>query len=570
VGYAWVMIYGLRTWWNAAVGTQFLDLHVEPLSLVIGFVSAVVVAMLAVWWALRQLRGLSARELLTGATEKALTEAARQRRGAIALVTAAVCALVAVALIVGVTGGMVPATEAFAGLSWPVVAFFVAGVALLTASLSLLAAWLAKDRSAAVRGHGLAGLGRLGLRNAARHRQRSVFTVGMIASATFVIVAVAAGHRNPAEEEPDKSSGNGGFTLVAETTQPILADLNSEAGREKLNLRFNERIQDRAKRKQALEYNELLGEMDVMPFRVKPGEDASCLNIYQTRLPSVLGVPRRMVERGGFRFVGAERENPWTLLEEELPPEKINGRTVPVVPVLGDMNTLNYSLHKAVGDTIAVPNEENVEFKLKIVGMLDGSVFQGVLLMSEENFLRFYRDEDPGYEYFLIEIPLDDATQLETALETKLGDYGFDAEQVSDRLAEFLAVQNTYLSTFQALGGLGLLLGTLGLATVMLRNVLERRAELALLRAVGFATGSVSALVLWENALLLLWGLVAGTVSALLAMLPHLTSTGADPRWLAAFVLAGMGAVFAVGMAAALLAVAEAVRTPIVATLRGE
>ncbi|MGH7129201.1 MAG: ABC transporter permease, partial [Planctomycetaceae bacterium] len=415
-----------------------------------------------------------------------------------------------------------------------VVAFFVAGVALLTASLSLLAAWLAKDRSAAVRGHGLAGLGRLGLRNAARHRQRSVFTVGMIASATFVIVAVAAGHRNPAEEEPDKSSGNGDFTLVAETTQPILADLNSKEGREELNLGFNERMKDRAKHERAIEFNELLTEMDVMPFRVKPGEDASCLNIYQTRLPTVLGVPRRMIERGGFRFVGAERDNPWTLLEEELPPEKINGRTVPVVPVLGDMNTLNYSLHKAVGDTIAVPNEENVEFKLKIVGMLDGSVFQGVLLMSEENFLRFYRDEDPGYEYFLIEIPLDDATQLETALETKLGDYGFDAEQVSDRLAEFLAVQNTYLSTFQALGGLGLLLGTLGLATVMLRNVLERRAELALLRAVGFATGSVSALVLWENALLLLWGLVAGTVSALLAMLPHLTSTGADPRWLAA------------------------------------
>ena len=53
------------------------------------------------------------------------------------------------------------------------------------------------------------------------------------------------------------------------------------------------------------------------------------------------------------------------------------------------------------------------------------------------------------------------------------------------RLAAFNAVQNTYLSTFQVLGGLGLLLGSVGLGVVVLRNVLERRGELALLLAVG-------------------------------------------------------------------------------------
>jgi ABC-type lipoprotein release transport system permease subunit len=54
-----------------------------------------------------------------------------------------------------------------------------------------------------------------------------------------------------------------------------------------------------------------------------------------------------------------------------------------------------------------------------------------------------------------------------------------------ERLANFHRVENTYLSTFQMLGGLGLILGTLGMAAVLLRNVLERRRELALLRAVG-------------------------------------------------------------------------------------
>src|SRR5690606_41386733 len=103
---------------------------------------------------------------------------------------------------------------------------------------------------------------------------------------------------------------------------------------------------------------------------------------------------------------------------------------------------------------------------------------------------------------------------------------------VAERLADFLAVQNTYLSTFQTLGGLGLLLGTLGLGTVMLRNVLERRGELALLRAVGFRRGQVTSMVLVENAFLLLWGLSAGAISPLMAMSPHRSSISPALPWM--------------------------------------
>jgi ABC-type antimicrobial peptide transport system permease subunit len=176
--------------------------------------------------------------------------------------------------------------------------------------------------------------------------------------------------------------------------------------------------------------------------------------------------------------------------------------------------------------------------------------------------------ERAGYEYFLIEVPPAQAGELSELLETELSAYGFDTERVAVRLANFLAVQNTYLSTFQTLGGLGLLLGTFGLATVMLRNVLERRGELALLRAVGYRNSHLAGLVLFENAFLLMWGLLAGTLAALLAMTPHLRTTGADIPWLTAAAI--LGGVFVVGMTAAMLAVAEAIRTPIVATLRAE
>ena len=231
------------------------------------------------------------------------------------------------------------------------------------------------------------------------------------------------------------------------------------------------------------------------------------------------------------------------------------------------MNTLMFSLHKSVGASIAIPDENHPQFQLVVQGMFQDSIFQGVLVMSEENFLKVF-PEQKGFRYFLIEVPPEQSEAASSYLETELSEYGFDAEPVSERLARFLSVQNTYLSTFQTLGGLGLLLGTLGLATVMMRNVLERQSELALLRAIGFRESSVGGLVLWETAFILLWGLIAGAGSALIATAPNLLSRGADLPWRSLAIL--LTIVFATGILSALFAIRAAVRLPIVTTLRGE
>jgi ABC-type antimicrobial peptide transport system permease subunit len=82
------------------------------------------------------------------------------------------------------------------------------------------------------------------------------------------------------------------------------------------------------------------------------------------------------------------------------------------------------------------------------------------------------------------------------------------------------AVQNTYLSTFQSLGGIGLLLGIFGLAVIQTRNVLERRKELALLQAIGFTKFRVILLLLYESFTLLAWGLTLAVIASAFALLP--------------------------------------------------
>jgi ABC-type antimicrobial peptide transport system permease subunit len=561
VGYAALLMYGLRTWWVGAVGTTELRLSVQLQSLAVGFAMTLLAASVSAWWGLRGLRKLSPRELLAGQTELAELDAARAARRERLRKIASRLLKLSVAIIAVAVFFRTSHQAAFSGLSWATVLFFVVGMSTLTSAVCAFAAWLDGDRVVSIIGSGPVALFRLSLRNATRQRRRSLLSLSLIASATFLLVAVAAGRRNPAVETPDPESGNGGFLFVAESSTPLIHDLSTAEGRVKLDLRPAAGSDDA----------KLLSEMRAVSFRVRPGENASCLNLYQTRVPTILGVPQEMLDRLRFKFAHAIRGKrlPWTLLE---------GRHDDgAIPVIGDMNTLMYSLHKGIGDTVNVPDDTNPKATLRIAAMLDSSVFQGVLLMSQANFESLF-PEHAGYRYFLIgdhrfqkdgrALSNDEARALSDLLETGLAPYGFDVEPIGDRLANFLAVQNTYLSTFQTLGGLGLLLGTFGLGTVMLRNVIERRSELALLRAVGYRPSAIRQLVLLENAFLLACGLIVGTVSALLAMLPHLLSTGADVPWLSgAGLLVG---IFAVGLLAATGATAEAVRTPIVATLRGD
>ena len=118
------------------------------------------------------------------------------------------------------------------------------------------------------------------------------------------------------------------------------------------------------------------------------------------------------------------------------------------------------------------------------------------------------------------------------------------------------------------LGGLGLILGTLGLGAILLRNVLERRRELALLRALGYTQTDFLAMVVAENVLLLVGGLVVGTFCALLAIAPMFLDRGGRlPVVTLAILLVG---VLGTGLLASLGATVAALRSPLLPALRAE
>ena len=539
--YGRLIVHGLTTWWVGAVGTTRLALHVNPLSLAIGAAAGVLAAVLCVVVSLRAVARLSPRALLSAQTldTPGALDVRRARRGRIIGVTLAALggAMLAAAFVV---------REAQGGL------FFGAGASLLAASMFMLSSWLRARDVRPIRGRGLRPVAMLGFRSAAFRPSRSVLSAALIASAAFIIVSVDAFRRGGAEIAGERTSGTGGFVLMAESELPLLYNPNDASGRESLIVQAPEFERVRFAR-----------------FRVRPGEDASCLNLYRPTNPTIVAPEPSFIDEGRFTFAAslaesdAERANPWLLLRRQ--PE--DG----TVPVIADATSLQYVLHAKVGDTFAIDTGGAEPLTLRFVASLRDSVLQGQFVMAEEHFVRLFPGQQ-GYRFFLIDAPgvatAEAAAALSGVLEQELATFGFDAVTAAERLESYHRVENTYLSTFQALGGLGLLLGTIGLAAVMFRNVLERRRELALLRAVGYDGRRVSTMVMAEAVLLLGAGLAAGAGCAALAIAPAwLGRGGAMPGRGLVLLLASVAVA---GVLSSWLAARAALRGELLASLRSE
>lgn len=544
LGYAALLVVGLRTLWKGAVNAPFLALHAEATSLIAGGLSTAVLAVLTTFLVLRRVTRIPPRQLVAGVTTASDlgTTAGRARRARRSLYVAYSFTAVTTALLLL---GSLPFGPS------PEVAFFVGGTCLLLACIALIDAALHGTRRGLGGWKGLAGLTLLGGSYAGRFPGRSLFTITLIACATFIIVTVSASRPGEEDLEPSKDSGDGGFALLARSSIPLTASLSTGKGREKLVL--------------GEDVAAALERSTCFAFRVRTGDDISCLNLYRPRTPRLAGAPEAFIERGGFAWSASlaeteeERANPWLILRKELP----DG----AVPVVGDASAVTWILHSGLGKDVTVEDSSGRELKLRIVGLLKGSLFQGELVLSEDAFLRHFPDIT-GDRLFLFEAAPEDRPVLLEEVEADLEDYGFDITSTAEVLAGYRSVTNTYLSTFQLLGWLGLLLGTLGLAAILLRNTNDRRAELALLRALGFSRLQVRWVVLSETLLLLLLGLGAGGLSAVTCLIPTAERAAGGISW--PDLLLTLATVFVTGLLSALLALRAAMRAPLIPTLRAE
>ncbi len=550
VVYAAAVLWALRSWWVGAVTVPFLTFHWTARSLLIGAASGWLVAAITLTLTARSLMKVGVQSLLSGRdsdTPMAGPSHKAQRFGGW-FVPATAGAIALLAVVIAAAGASAGGQAAAGG-------FVGGGMLLLGAAMLSIHARLRRPRRI---GEDLSctaySLRVLASRNASRHPLRSTLTIGLMATASFLIIAISAFRLEPTIK------GTGGFNLVAQSAQPLYRDLSQDDARRDLL---------------GVDAKKFVGS-HVVSMRLKLGQDASCNNLYQATKPTILGVPDSMADLvgqsdsplPGFDWSATAMlnpgDNPWTLLTKQAA-----GTESDPVPVILDQNTALYSLQmlEGIGQTKSFEYEPGKPVFFRVVGLLSNSLLQGKLLIGNDNFEHLFRDIS-GYQYYLIASDDDRSSDITVALENRLGDVGMDVSETAEVLSGMLAVQNTYLRTFTSLGALGLLLGTIGLAVAQLRSVLERRRELAVLRAIGFTRSRLARMVISETASLLLTGIGCGALCAVLAVMPYAWLSDLKPPVAQSLVIV-LGIIL-FGMAAGIIAVARVVRMPLLESLRSE
>jgi ABC-type lipoprotein release transport system permease subunit len=328
--------------------------------------------------------------------------------------------------------------------------------------------------------------------NLARRASRSLTVVGVLAAGVFLVLSVASFRKNGGENWEDKASGAGGFAWWVETTSSVNrpADARGEV--------------------------DWFGLKNLVPFRIGEGDDVDCFNLTASSQPRLLGVDPVLLE-GRFKT-----SDQWSILEGD------------GVPAIVDETTMMWVLKKKIGDELIYQDEWGNDFSVTIAGVVKDSIFQGSLILSEKNLLEKYPSLG-GYQLFLS--PDEKAREL---LQQETADLGGKVTGTKERLAAFHEVENTYIAIFNVLGGLGIILGSVGVGIVTARNLVERKAEFETLRMLGISKLKRSKIVKHEVKSMVAWGLGIGLVSSLIAVIPVLGGTVGvmDLLWMAGLVLA--------------------------------
>lgn len=426
--------------------------------------------------------------------------------------------------------------------------FFTAGFGGLAGLLALVRLQLAGSAGGLwYRNHaGLRSLWQLARGNLSFAPARAFSVAAIVATATFLIVAVSGFvQRLPADPEA-RSSQTGGWTEMISFGTATSVDPTTRETRGSLGLTADQ--------------ESLLEQCTIIRLRTSDGDDAACTNLYATLRPTVVGVGPDFIDRGGFRFLAhaplpPAAENPWRLLDRPLETGEI--------PAILDQATAQWGLKiGGLGDRFTLPDDRGEPVACRIVGLLEPGILQGRVIVSELDFERMFPTRS-GYGMALVDagrVAAERRGDVGRALAAAWADAGVSLTSATRRLASLQAVQNTFLSGFQVLGTLGLLLGTAGVAAVQLQGVFERIGPLALLRAIGFTLGRVRLMLVLETLMTVLSGLAAGIIAACLAVAPALTAGEAR------LPLAWIGITAAATVSAAVLAAALAASRAMIPT----
>ena len=533
--YNYGIIMGLNSVWSDAVRANMLVVNIKFSTLLIGAFCGIIVSLLSIFWVSRIKLKHSVASLIKNISDDSTTISSRKQRwGKRVAYTGIIGALILV--IVSITSS----SFENAGL------FLSAGGLFLIGSSFFILQYLTNFGK--ISGQPVMSISHLAIKNAGRNRGRSLTIILVLAIGTYSIILTGSYRKTFYGTENIRKSGTGGFLFWGETTLPIINNLNTPEGIKSLTFNNEKELES----------------LQFLQIQSLDGDDASCLNLNQVKHPRILGISTgELDKRGAFSFTQLQKsvneEHPWLSLDKML------GKNI--YPAFADQTVIKYGLKKAVGDTLNYRNEVGDTIRFVIVGGLNNSIFQGNLLISDKIFsLQF--PSSGGSKIILIDAPKEKEEAVAEIIRNSFADYGIEITPAATRLAEFNSVENTYLSVFMALGGLGIIIGTFGMGIILYRNLLERRRELGVMMALGFKKSEIFRLVITENIFLLSAGIFCGLISAIIGIFPSIVSPAFNVNGLFLTVL--IVSVFVIGCLWIFFLVKSSIKVSLISLLKNE
>jgi ABC-type lipoprotein release transport system permease subunit len=359
----------------------------------------------------------------------------------------------------------------------------------------------------------LRGILSLAMRYCSSRITGSMTAIILLSSGLFIILAVAINMRTSADLSLN-SSGTGGYTFFIKTTFPLLYDLRSPEGKKAYNLS-----------------DKLFKDVTFLQMPLHEGSDASCLNLNRVQTPAILGVNfAEFAKNNAFTFT-AIKENtnslsPWqisTISKEEIKKQH-------KIQAIADTNVIIWILGKKVGETIEIRGENGSKCKLQFTGGIAPSVFQGYVLIPKNAYKNLFPSSNES-RVVLVKCSKKKINSVEKALNEGLSGLGVKIERCSKRVNRFLTVENTYLTIFLILGGLGMIIGSAGFGIVTIKNITDRKNEFTIMHALGYNKQLLVRIITIEHIYLIIMGALSGGAAAGIAVIPALISARTPIPW---------------------------------------
>ncbi|MEO0414922.1 MAG: FtsX-like permease family protein, partial [Verrucomicrobiota bacterium] len=361
--YTSLALKGMSGAWQAAASGIDFVYFVKPQTLVIAFLTTVVLGLVVVWWASRRVTKIRPSQLIAGSESIVRPVKPILRTWSFWL-----------ALILGLSGVGLLLAPKVEGTMTEQGYFFGAGFCLTLAGVAIFSCIL---RALEKPSSGVASLSALGRQNAVRRKGRSLAVVGLMATGVFMVTAINSFRLEGDRGANRRDSGTGGFAYMGESTLPIYEDLNGADGRAKYGLD---------------QFSDV--DFTIIPFRVSSGEDASCLNLNRAQRPRLMGVD--------FERLVSLKEVPFNFMKPAGSDWQILADQSFDIPAVVDMNTATYALGAKLGGEIEYESSGEKPFAVTLAGFIETSILQGSLIIDEQDFIERFPDAG-GYRFFLLD-----------------------------------------------------------------------------------------------------------------------------------------------------------------------